>query len=294
MKTPKIKPNKNIIALGVALLIGLVSAFALKKIFDQKLIDATSGEAKAFVVANEDLVAGNTIGAENVSSRMVPLEWAQSNGVLADNFAAIDGKILTSDFQRGDIVFYEGVDLEGIKNISDMVPVGRRALTIPVDDQSSISSMLKPGNLIDLIVTVERRGQYVTLPLMEGVKVLATGNILDAGGSGVSEYDYQSAYATITLDVTIEDSQNIIQASSLGKITAVLRNPNDQTYTAARSISLPEENPVPRQAPPQPSIDEALLESRLQEMMTQMQPQQAPQQSRPKDYGVNIIYGNTQ
>ena len=153
--------------------------------------------------------------------------------------------------------------------------------------------MLKPGNLIDLIVTVERRGQYVTLPLMEGVKVLATGNILDAGGYGVSEYDYQSAYATITLDVTIEDSQNIIQASSLGKITAVLRNPNDQTYTAARNISMPQENPAPKQAL-QPSIDEALLESRLQEMMTQMQPQPAPQQSRPKDYGVNIIYGNTQ
>ena len=113
-----------------------------------------------------------------------------------------------------------------------MIPPGRRALTIPVDDESSISTMLKPGDLIDLMVTLQSAEKTATVPLMQGVKILATGKQTDVN----NEVTDTTGYTNITLDVSAEDAKNITLAASLGRISAILRNPNDQVMSDTSSF----------------------------------------------------------
>ncbi|WP_228148946.1 Flp pilus assembly protein CpaB [Acinetobacter pittii] len=183
------------------------------------------GPEVAYVVASKELSAGDIISTNIVSQRNVPSEYQQSNAVLAADYDSIDGLPLKVDLKPGDIIMYSMVEMK--KDISKLIPPGRRALTIPVDDESSISTMLKPGDLIDLMVTLQSNEKTATVPLMQGVKILATGKQTDVN----YEAGDTSGYTNITLDVSAEDAKNITMAASMGKISAVLRNPDDQVMS---------------------------------------------------------------
>lgn len=231
MKKPVI--NKNVMALLLAIGFGVVGAFGLKKVFDFQLSRAKSdGQTVQYVVASKDIEAGTAISMDIVAVRSVPAKWAHSNGVTADSYGQIEGAITLVALKRGDTILWATVDTDKNRQITSKIPLGRRAITIPVDDESSISSMLKPGDLIDLFVTANRAESTETHMLMSGVRILATGSNLSSNEAVRNAYDPDGAYRTITLNVAVDEAKNIILASSMGKLNAVLRNPGDQTQVA--------------------------------------------------------------
>jgi pilus assembly protein CpaB len=103
---------------------------------------------------------------------------------------------------------------------------GNRALTTEVDEVNSISGLLRPTDHIDLIVTARGTGTNtgeVTFPLLTNVEVLATGQVTRKGEGS----DQSRTYTTITLSVSPVDAQRIVVAKNSGRLTAVLRNPDD-------------------------------------------------------------------
>lgn len=224
MNLPKI--NKKIVALIVSILIGILSVWGFKTAFDHKVESMTQkGPEVAYVVASKELATGGLISTDTVSQRNIPSDYQQSNAVLATDFGSIEGLPLKVNLKPGDIVMYSMVDTK--KDIAKLIPQGRRALTIPVDDESSISTMLKPGDLIDLMVTLQSAEKTATVPLMQGVKILATGKQTDVS----DEVSGATGYTNITLDVSADDAKNITLAASMGRISALLRNPDDQVMS---------------------------------------------------------------
>jgi len=224
MNLPKI--NKKIVALIVSILIGILSVWGFKTAFDHKVESMTQkGPEVAYVVASKDLATGGLISTDTVSQRNIPSDYQQSNAVLATDFGSIEGLPIKVNLKPGDIVMYSMVDTK--KDIAKLIPQGRRALTIPVDDESSISTMLKPGDLIDLMVTLQSAEKTATVPLMQGVKILATGKQTDVS----DEVSGATGYTNITLDVSADDAKNITLAASMGRISALLRNPDDQVMS---------------------------------------------------------------
>ncbi|SDC22101.1 Flp pilus assembly protein CpaB [Acinetobacter boissieri] len=267
MKLPHI--NRKLLGLIVAISIGVLSFWAFKLIFDQKVANLNKkGPQVQYVVASTSLQSGSIISTNNVSQRNLSQEYSQSNAVPVSDFSAIDGLPLKVDLKPGDIVMYSMVDNK--KEITKLIPAGHRAITIPVDDESSISSMLKPGDLIDLLITLNS-SQPVTVPLIQGVKILATGKQLDGSTSD------NMGYANITLDVTATDARNITFAASLGKISATLRNPNDQNLTDTSSF-MQLVNPTK----PTPAINSPLQKTSTQRSNV----------SHHESSNLNIIYGN--
>ncbi|MBF7683653.1 Flp pilus assembly protein CpaB [Acinetobacter sp. B5B] len=228
MKLPHI--NRKFIGLGVAILIGVLSFWGFKTMFDQKVATLSKkGPQVQYVVASTNLPLGSIITTNNVSQRNFPQEYSQSNAVSVSEFDQIEGLPLKVSLKPGDTLMYSMIDTK--KDITKLIPSGHRAITIPVDDESSISSMLKPGDLIDLLITLNSSSNPLTVPLIQGVKILATGKRLEGSDSSESV-----GYANITLDVTAIDAKNITFAASLGKISAILRNPNDQTINDTSSF----------------------------------------------------------
>ncbi|ENV37638.1 Flp pilus assembly protein CpaB [Acinetobacter venetianus] len=224
MNLPNI--NKKFVALLVSILVGVLSIWGFKTAFDNKVESMTQkGPGVAYVVASKELLAGGLISTDTVSQRNIPSDYQQSNAVLATDFGSIDGLPLKVDLKPGDIIMYSMVDTK--KDIAKLIPLGRRALTIPVDDESSISTMLKPGDLIDLMVTLQSAEKTATVPLMQGVKILATGKQTDVS----DEVSGTTGYTNITLDVSADDAKNITLATSMGRISAILRNPDDQVMS---------------------------------------------------------------
>ena len=179
------------------------------------------------VVANQDMPRGARLNADTVSIRTIPKEWAYADALTPDQVSRFDNAALDVPARRGQPILWAQLASQGPRSLSDRIEPGRRAVTVPVDDISSVSGLVTPGDRIDLLVSVNRNAQTTLMPLLQRALVLATGMRTDARSAQDSSPDTRS-YNTMTLDVSPEDARRIFAARELGRLTAVLRTPTDE------------------------------------------------------------------
>jgi pilus assembly protein CpaB len=229
--------NKTWLSLGVALAIGLLTALGAR-IFLSRQVEAIEARAKHdtadIVVAKTDIAAGTRLGRENLAVRKIPVDFAQSGAVRPEDFARINGKALAYDVKGGEMIMWSQTESQRAPTFSARLAPGQRAITVVVDEINSISGMLEPGDLIDLMFAVDQSGQKLVLPLLQSVQVMATGQrVIDDPKSGE-----KTEFATVTLNTTPEQAKDIIIARETGKLTALLRNPNDKEPIGKKSLDL--------------------------------------------------------
>lgn len=221
------KPNKTWIMLGVALGIGLLTAVVAYTYLSNQMqaIEARArGATVPIVVAKVDLPKGARLSPQNVAVREIPRDFAHSGAVQPAQFDRLDGQVLAYPVKGGEMILWSLTEGKKIPTFSARIESGRRAMTVPVDEINSISGMLEPGDIIDLILTVDHNSRKATFPLLQSVQVMATGQrSVDDPKSGE-----RRSYSTVTLDTTPEQAQRVIVAREAGKITALLRNPEDK------------------------------------------------------------------
>jgi pilus assembly protein CpaB len=215
------------VVLGVAIVIGVLAALAARNYLHGRIADLETrarGKHMNVVVAKRDLAKGTRLSTENVAVRSVPVDYAHSNAVLPEQYERIEGGVLAFPVKSGEAVLWSLLEGRKAPTFSARVEAGRRAITVPVDEINSISGLLEPGDLIDLLVTVDRERRKVTVPLLEKVQVMATGQrSVDDPRSGE-----RRSYSTVTLDIDPQQAQDLIVAREAGHLTALLRNPEDE------------------------------------------------------------------
>ncbi len=233
----RIRPGKTWIVLGIALLVGGIAAFAASRFLNSQVaaIEARGkGKLVAVVVAKVDIAKGDKVSNANLAIRQIPSEYAHSVAVTPDDFPRIDGQAVAYPVKAGEMILWGLMETQKAPSFSARVENGHRAITVPVDEINSISGMLEPGDSIDLIVTVEQNGKRSIFPLLQRMLVMATGqrSVDDPATGG------RRSYSTVTLDATPQQAQNLIAAREVGKLTALLRNPQDEASISAGGQSL--------------------------------------------------------
>jgi pilus assembly protein CpaB len=228
--------NKTWLSLGVALSIGLLTALAARSFLShqiQAISESTKRETVDIVVAKTDLTAGDKLSSQNLAVRKVPVDYAQSGALRPEDFSRVQGKAIAFNLRGGEMIMWSQMETQRAPTFSARLVPGRRAITVVVDEINSISGMLEPGDLIDLMFAMEQSGQKVVVPLLQSVQVMATGQrVADDPKSGE-----KTQFATVTLDATPEQARSIIIARETGKLTALLRNPEDKAPIGLKSIN---------------------------------------------------------
>lgn len=259
MNIPRIKLNKPTIVLMVAASMGLLAALAARSYLSSRMEEIevkAKGRMVDLVVASTDLEKGAVLSSENVAVRPIPIEYAHESAVTPQVFSRAEGERLGFPVKAGQMILWSSLESKKAPTFSSRVEVGHRAMTVPVDEISSISGMLEPGDVIDLIVTLDKQGSKTNFPLLQGVQVMATGQrAIDDPKSGE-----RREYSTVTLDTTPEQAQQVIAAREGGKLTALLRNPQDQKQMAVANLDIdkllngaPPGAGVPAKLPPAPA-----------------------------------------
>lgn len=179
------------------------------------------------VVANADLRPGVFLSAQTVAIREIPRAFLHSESVLADSWRTVAGRVLAYPIKSGEPVLLSHLAQDIGAGFSSQLAAGMRALTFPVDDQSSISGMLAPGDHIDIFFTALSGNESVTLPLLVDIPVIATGIRTVTNAAYLDEKRQGAQYSTVTVSVTPDDAAKITLALDAGKITITLRQPND-------------------------------------------------------------------
>lgn len=237
MRLPSPLPRTALILLA-ALGFGLAAAWLSARYLDGRVADLEERnrqEMARIVVAKFDLPAGARIAHDSVAVREIPRAWVHAAAVTPDDFDRIDGATLAFEARGGDALMWSQFEAPRVRTLAARLSAGRRAASVAVDEISSLSGMLTPGDFIDLIVTVRRDERSFTFPLLQGVAVLATGGLIHAEDGAGRLRDF----STITLDLDPEQAARVVAARTVGRLTALLRAPGDRAVLpATRSEAL--------------------------------------------------------
>ena len=239
MKLPfTIKLNRTWVVLGIAVAIGTLAALAARNYLASEMAAMATrdkGDQIQVVVAKSKMQKGDVLSAAALAVRAVPSDYAHSSALLPEQFDSFDGKVLAYGVKAGEMILWSMLEGKKAASFSSRVEEGRRAITVPVDEINSISGLLEPGDLIDLMVTVSQKDKKLTFPVIQTVRIMATGQrSVDDPKNGE-----RRQYSTVTLDTTPEQAQTVIMAREAGKVTALLRNPNDQQKLRGGDRGLP-------------------------------------------------------
>ena len=236
---PKINTNWLLFLAAVALGIGAVylSNSMLKSRMAELEEEAKRGqETVDVVVAKKDLERGDTLSSEVLAVRKVPKEYVPQAAVRPNQFDTYANQRLASSMKRGEVLVPAYAEGSGASVFSSTLRKGLRALTFEVDAVNSISGMLRPGDRIDLIYTARSASgdREITAPLLSNVSVLATDQTLTKRDDGTGK---ERTFSTITLELSPMDADRVIVAKAAGRLTALLRHPDDGAHNGTVMLS---------------------------------------------------------
>ena len=234
-KIPKI--GKTWAVLGIALVIGVAAALTTRSYLSKKIESIESRgkvETVELLVAKSLITKGSVVAVDDLAIRKIPTEFAHSDAVAPQDVLNVAGRVSNYDLKPGEMLVSSQLLSRRPATFSARLDHGQRAITVMVDEINSISGMLEPGDLIDLIFTTDQNGKKIILPLLQRVTVMATGkrSVDDPRGGEVVQF------ATVTLNTTPNEAKNIILARETGKLTALLRSPGDDAGGAREGIDL--------------------------------------------------------
>jgi pilus assembly protein CpaB len=226
---------KNLKALGlilIALLIGLAAAsYATGWVSRQAGIASNK-----VVVAAVDIELGSKINAEMLSS----VDWPSSAtppGAFKDA-KALQDRIAKVGVLRGEPLL-EGklAPLGTLGGLSAVIAEGKRAMTVRVNDVVGVAGFALPGNYVDVMVNAQQEkaggeeGKQISKTVLERVLVLAVAQ--EAGRDDTKP----KVVSAVTLELSLEDSEKLDLARSVGTLSLVLRNQVDQKTVATAGIT---------------------------------------------------------
>ncbi|MGI6225732.1 MAG: Flp pilus assembly protein CpaB [Peptococcales bacterium] len=220
---------RNKIVIIIALVFGLLTTYLVLSYIQDVEAALDENEYVEIVVANQDILANTQISASMISMKKIPFQYTHALEIT--DKSEVIGNILTVPINLGESILKNQVIAPGDQKegLAYLVPKGKRALTIPVDEVSGISGLIKPGDRVDVIGTVaigEDNPKTYTLMVLQDIEVLATGKLMDKNSA---ETNTQVETKTITLAVTLSEAKPLMMASQRGVIRLMLRSPVDDS-----------------------------------------------------------------
>lgn len=256
----KSKDKSTLLILGGAVVAGLAGWFLTQNYINTEVTEHKKSfeqqrQAIPVVVAAQDLKVGDVISLKSAQVRSIPKTYVPADAVSPKDFSAVlDGRQVKHNLRAGEPILKIHASNLKMEGLSSLLGPGERAITIPVDTEDTISGFLKPGDSIDIFVTVKDGALERTAALLQKVKVLATGIDVDDG----IEEKGQKDFSEVTLSVTPMQATKLIHSQSVGDLSVILRRHEDKSaefddyVTIDNLLESRQAAPMPPPPPPLP------------------------------------------
>ena len=245
-----VKLQKQQIILLSGIVLALMAVFMIKIYLDQqrqiikqqerKRIEREKEGQVSVLIAKKDIPKGSEIKADSVEENIIPKQFVQPKPVTS--LERLAGMVTTADISKG-----EQITLTKLKwpqeatggSLASATPVGKRAITISVDNIAALAGMIKPGDYVDVITMVnvpmqtpegKQAAQTAVIPLFQNSLVLAVGQEIGTPSSvegRKKEEKREVSSSIITLALSPQEANLIAFVQEQGKIRLTLRSPAD-------------------------------------------------------------------
>jgi len=232
--------NKNTIMLFISLVLAAIGVFYSKTYIENQVnyyraqLNKTEPMVK-IVVPKRKMVRGEVVTTDDISLRELPTKYADTNSINGANYEVAVGQRLSFDVDQGRPLLWAHLEGGRAPTFSGKVPAGLRAMTVRVDEINSISGFLQPKDRIDLLLSYGSGDRNQIFPLIQNLDVIATGiqTLVDKTAQGGKR-----SFTTITVKVSPEEAKKITLSQQVGKLTAMLRNPDDEAPLSTTPMSV--------------------------------------------------------
>lgn len=227
---------KNIKALGLLLLaviIGLIAA-----LYATKWVGSHSRAASnKILVAAVDIEPGSKLNPEMLST----VDWPSDSlpvGAMTD-MKSLQERVVKVGVVRGEAILEGKLAPAGTQGgLSAVIAEGKRAMTVRVNDVVGVAGFALPGTYVDVLVNAQRdadrkgeQGRPISKTVLEHVLVLAV-------AQEASRDDTKpKVVSAVTLELSLEDSEKLDLARSIGTLSLVLRNQVDSKTVDTSGIT---------------------------------------------------------
>ena len=131
--------------------------------------------------------------------------------------------------------------------LTDSIPMGKRAVSVQVDNVTGVAGNLHPGDIVDVVATTHDSGDDIRIAriILERVEIL---KINDGAEEKENSYSHKSAKWTVTLAVDPLQAAALRASESRGSVSLLARNPEDEQQAETRAaLFTPEEGVRPYQ-----------------------------------------------
>ncbi|MBX7138223.1 MAG: Flp pilus assembly protein CpaB [Oligoflexia bacterium] len=166
----------------------------------------------------------------------VPQEAVRDMAEIRDQFAA-------ADIPEGMPLQRHHLTHEAINATLPLTP-GNRAVAIEVDATAGIEGWALPGSRVDVVLTSVVDGNLKSQILVQNARVLSYGGNNESAESPTRLRNVaREVKKTITMDVSTEDALKIATARELGRLSLLMRTPDDQKAAAVIEMDKNKINP---------------------------------------------------
>lgn len=239
----QLQAPKKFLPLIIAVVLALIATYLVNAYLQQQAEEARKKAAAVqksittVVIAKQDINTGTVIKEAMLKEVNTYKDSLQPRA--ATTIDRVAGKIAIAPIAQGEQVLLNKLTIPGQETtLSSKIPRGKRAITLQIDNISSVGGMIRPGDHVDVmgvvpipVMTAEGKqaSQLTTLPLFQDILVLAVGQEYTAAvaaakpGAGATA----SPNPAITLALSPQETSLITFVQEQGKIRLVLRSPED-------------------------------------------------------------------
>lgn len=165
------------------------------------------------LIAAKRIEAGQQLEDALFETQEISKSLTPQGAVLVADLPSIRGQYAKTLIFSGFPLSFENISSRALAEDFD-IPPGYRAISIAIDEMSSVSYKVRPNHRVDVLLSFTYQGQPAVIPVVETAKVVAVGVETDPKGNTVGS-------KTATLLVSSEDAKKIELAKQHGKLSLV-------------------------------------------------------------------------
>ncbi len=229
--------NRFASVLAFALVVATVASAAVYHLVTINL----QSVSKMPIASQRTLVAARTLETgsliQDADLRWVNTAGAAGRAVITDRAQAV-GRGVISTIYEGEPISTARLAPKGAgAGLASMIPVGKRAVALKIDEVVGLAGFVVPGMRVDVIVAGGNadagRNGTLSRTALQNIEVLSAGKVIEKTADGKPQ-DAQ----VVNLLVTPDQAEVLSLASTEAKVQLVLRNPLDTKEAATHGTSV--------------------------------------------------------
>jgi pilus assembly protein CpaB len=243
-------------AFTISLVLASLAVFMIYSYISSKEQEYKSkyGSETAVVVAKTNIKELSEIHSNMIEIVSKPKQFIEPGKTTSKE--EVEGFIAAVPIKKGEQITLNKIVAPGLKTgLSRQISPGKRAIALAVDDTNAVGRLIKPGDRIDVVSTIEApggvKGSQITKVIAQDVPVLAVGEWITSYAPRKIEKDdvndkemvrnlnTDKNFTTITVELDPAEAVRVTVARRSGSgIDLMLRNSDDTERVAIGGTTL--------------------------------------------------------